>query len=206
MNIFYGNLVSWSRCDGRSPRLLFTKKVGIMIGQNEKGFVLVAAMVMLLIVLAIGIFASRLSNTEIMISGVEKTYKENLYKAETAVFEGAQNLEDASYDSLADRTVAGLTTKAQLIPRPGNDTDGNGEMSREEIRTSPEWDPATAGALSQLTWVTPARYLCFDAGPDPLSNLDPTEGILQIYECYGKSEENSGNVTIRIEYKKVLRP
>jgi len=176
-----------------------------MIGQNEKGFVLVAAMVMLLIVMAIGIFASRISNTETMISGVEKTYKENLYKAETAVFDGAQNLEDASYEALIDRTVAGLITEAQLVARPGNDTDGDGAMSSEEIRTSPEWDPDTAGALSQLTWVTPARYFCIDAGPPPGVNLDPTEGILQSYMCYGKSEENSGNVTIRIEYRKILK-
>lgn len=174
-----------------------------MIGQNEKGFVLVAAMVMLLIVLAIGIFASRLSNTELMISGVEKTYKENLYQAETAVYEGAQNIEDASYDQLVDRTVAGLTTDPQLVARLGNDTDGNGVMSLEEFRTSPEWDPATAGALSALAWVTPARYMCADYG---LPKDEAVDSGIRAYMCYGKSEANSGNVTIRIEYRKVVLP
>ena len=192
--------------DGQSPRLLRNKKAGIMIGQNEKGFVLVAAMIILLIVLAIGIFASRLSNTETMISGVEKNYKENLYKAETAVFDGAQGLEDASYEQLADRTVAGLIYKDNLAARPGNDTDADGTVSPEEVRDSPEWNPATAGAVSQLSWVTPARYMCVDEGPTPGSNLDPTVGVMQSYMCYGKSQENSGNVTIRIEFRKVLRP
>lgn len=204
MDILYGKLESWSRSYGRSPRMLFNKKVRTMIGQNEKGFVLVAAMVMLLIVLAIGIFASRLSNTEIMISGVEKTYKENLYQAETAVYEGAQNIEDASYDQLVDRTpVAGLTTEAQLIPRLGNDVDLNGAMSLEEFRTSPEWDPATAGALSALTWVTPARYMCADYG---LPKDEAVDSGIRAYMCYGKSEANSGDVTIRIEYRKEVRP
>lgn len=177
-----------------------------MIGQNEKGFVLVAAMVMLLIVLAIGIFASRLSNTEIMISGVEKNYKENLYRAETAVFDAAQDIEDATYDQMADRTLPGLIYKDDLAVRPGNDTDADGEMTPDEVRNSPEWDPATAGAISQLSWVTPARYMCVDEGPTTGSNLDPTVGVMQSYMCYGKSQADSGNVTIRVEFRKILKP
>lgn len=173
-----------------------------MIGQNEKGFVLVAAMIMLLIVLAIGIFASRLSTTETMISGVEQNYKDNLYQAETAVFEGAQNLEDASDFDLSNRTVAGLTTEAELIARPGNDANGDGEVSFEEIRTSPEWDPLTAGLLSEVTWADPAQYMCVDVGFNAGENLDMSKPVTQRYMCYGKSQENSGNVTIRIEYRK----
>lgn len=174
-----------------------------MIGHNEKGFVLVAAMVMLLIVLAIGIFASRMSNTETMIAGVEKNYKENLYQAETAVFEGAQNIEDANYDTLADRTLAGLTTEPQLAVRLGNDTDGDGTTSPQEIRSSPEWDTATAGALSTLTWVTPARYMCIDYG---LPAGEAVDSGIRAYMCYGKSEADSGNVTIRIDYRKEVKP
>ncbi|MDG4475730.1 pilus assembly PilX family protein [Thiovibrio frasassiensis] len=174
-----------------------------MIGQNEKGFVLVAAMVMLLIVLAIGIFASRQSNTETMISGVEKNYKENLYRAETAVFDGAQEIEDANYDALADRTLPGLIYKDQLAIRPGNDTDADGIVSPAEVRTSPEWDPATAGAVSQVSWVTPARYMCVDQGVPPGQKL--SGDVMVSYMCYGKSQEDSGNVTIRIEFRKILK-
>jgi len=186
----------------------FCKRAGGMIFQNEKGFVLVAAMIMLLIVLAIGIFASRLSTTETMISGIEQNYKDNLYQAETAVFEGAQTLEDASDFDLSNPTAAtvpGLTTQAQLLARPVlplNDADADGTVSTAEIRVSPEWDPATAGALSVLTWANPARYMCVDEGYLPGENLDMSKPVTHRYMCYGKSQENNGNVTIRVEYRK----
>lgn len=206
---------------------LFQVKTWTMPLRNEKGFVLVMAMVTLLIVVAMGIFASNMSTTESMISGVQRVYKENFYQAESATFEAAQILQDASNTALSYNNIPGLVCKAKLedptiadplekvIPPTGRtDLNGDGEFSTQEITHGIDLNPADPPAANTLS-VSPARwdanaaalvadpdlrYLVIDEGLT--GNLDATKPMTHRYMAYGKSRNNTAEVTIRVEYRK----
>lgn len=53
---------------------------------NEKGFILVTAMVVLLLMVLVGLGAMRTSSTEMLISGNDKFHKEAFYSADSGVY------------------------------------------------------------------------------------------------------------------------
>lgn len=55
---------------------------------NERGFVLVSALMMLMILLVIGIAATNTTTIELQISGNDKAAKQNFYEAESVAYEG----------------------------------------------------------------------------------------------------------------------
>lgn len=61
---------------------------------NEQGFVLVASLMILLVLMIIGIAATNTTTIELQISGNDKLAKQNFYAAESAAYEGAQRLEN----------------------------------------------------------------------------------------------------------------
>lgn len=64
--------------------------------KNEEGSVIVLALVMLVLLTLLGISATSTSTFEVQIAGNEHRYKDNLYKAEGAVVECAQILENSN--------------------------------------------------------------------------------------------------------------
>ena len=63
---------------------------------NEEGSVLIVAIVILMLLTLLGIYATRTSEIELQIAGNERLYKQNLYRAEAAANEAAQILEDTN--------------------------------------------------------------------------------------------------------------
>ena len=63
---------------------------------NEDGTVLILALIMLVLLTLIGISATTTSMIEIKIAGNERVYKRNLYSAEAAVMQCAQNMEQTN--------------------------------------------------------------------------------------------------------------
>jgi Tfp pilus assembly protein PilX len=64
--------------------------------KNEEGSVIVLALVMLVLLTLLGISATSTSTIEVQIAANEHKYKDNLYKAEGAVMESAQILENSN--------------------------------------------------------------------------------------------------------------
>ena len=60
---------------------------------NEEGSVLILALIMLVLLTLIGISATTTSMIETRIAGNERVYKRNLYSAEAAAMQCAQNME-----------------------------------------------------------------------------------------------------------------
>ena|GEM_PF-437587 len=90
--------------------------------KNEGGFVLVATMVILLILVVLGISASNTSNTEILIAANDKDIKENFYDQEAC-------LATAKYNYRTWLTTAFVTapeTTAFFPPAGGADLNANG--------------------------------------------------------------------------------
>jgi len=77
---------------------------------NEDGSVLILSLIILVVLTLIGIAASRTASIEIQISGNEVIYKQNLYMAEAAAMEAAQNLENTNLSTNPPAWVHGLGT------------------------------------------------------------------------------------------------
>jgi Tfp pilus assembly protein PilX len=165
---------------------------------NEDGFVLIAAIITLLLLVILGIFATTTTNIELQIAGNEKTYKQNFYKAEGAAMEETQILENAPANTLLARTVAGLTDQTTLGITGLTTDDQLTAILTTEFKT-PGGVPATS-ALSGAGATT--RYLAIDMGIDAGSSLSVTESKVHTYGVYGYSNENIGNTIISLGYKK----
>jgi len=89
---------------------------------NEDGFVLVATMVILLVLVVLGISASNTTNTEILIATNDKDIKENFYDQETCLATAKYNYRTW----LTTAFVATPETVAFFPPAGGADVNGNG--------------------------------------------------------------------------------
>lgn len=170
---------------------------------NEKGFVLVSVLLTLLLLVVIGIAATSTSTIEVQVSGVDRVYKENFYPAEAATYQAAQSLDDATDSNLSNRNVNGLMLEAALLPT--GDADNDLAMSDDEMRRTPDWDPnlVPGPPLSIAAWANGPRYICVDEGLQGGSEaLDMSKPQVHAYTIYGKSQQNNGDVTVTIGYRK----
>ena len=76
---------------------------------NENGFVLVVALLMLVVLTIMGLSASTTTQIELQISGNERVAKDLFYKAEAAAYEAAQLLENENVQNLKDRKLGGVS-------------------------------------------------------------------------------------------------
>lgn len=192
---------------------------------GQEGFVLVFAMVTMLIVLVMGIFASQMSTIGNMIVGVERIYKENFYQAEGTAMEAAETCETASnvQMSVADNATTaanlpGLVSRqdlvAESIPTPATGTDGL--PTTQDVKNSPEWkEPILAGISRTVepVWSTTVgsplansneRYLVVYIGVPPEESLKSSGSKIHQYFIYGQSQANNSDLTIRLDYRKAF--
>lgn len=108
---------------------------------EEKGFVLVAALLMVAILTIIGIAATTTSETENLISINERAYVSEFYNAEGALVDTLENATTWLTGNMLtdDETVASNTVVVDV------DSDGTDD-ARIEIRCIQDTDPAVATA------------------------------------------------------------
>jgi len=154
---------------------------------NEDGFVLIIALVMLALLLIIGISATTTSNIEILVTRNVEDYTIALYFAEAAAMEGIQGLDDVS-------------------PNP-----------RDNPTTwlNPTLDDVTeANILDENYWAGGAPYTP-DAGiggSQLLAGFNGTRGSLDMgksnvyeYTIYGRGQApNGGLVIIGVGYRRAF--
>jgi len=191
---------------------------------GQEGFVLVFAMVTMLLVLVMGIFASQMSTTESMIVGVERIYKSNFYQAESTSMEAAEVCEMATdvQMTIADFTTTaanlpGLVTRQELttepLPTPATGTDPL--PTTQDVKNSPEWNEPTDGTSRtvQPIWSTTVgsplanlneRYMVVYMGIPAEESLKSSSSKIHQYFIYGQSQANNSDVTIRLDYRKAF--
>lgn len=164
---------------------------------NEGGFILVAALIFLVLLVALGVSATKTTTIELQIAGNDKVAAQNFYKAEGAARENLQTLENASTEKLRNHTVAGLVagatvgvssqTSASQIAAIANATLSGSNLFANSALDIPE---------------SPTRNLAIDRGVSGGSSLSMTESQVHIYEIYGYSAKNNGTTIINLGYKK----
>ncbi len=158
---------------------------------NEDGTVLILALIMLVLLTLIGISATTTSTIEIKIAGNERVYKRNLYSAEAAVMQCAQNMEQTNLQNPKPTWLGLIGT----VNEP------------DDIRLTSFWetspDPVPqAAVIPDTLFVATSQGL---AGGIEGTSLDMTKANVHAYSVYGRcNPSNSGPTIIEIGYRKAF--
>ena len=166
----------------------------ISILKNEEGTVIVVALLILVLLTIIGISGTNTTVTELQIVGNDARYRQNFYRAEAAVMEAAQMLENTPTSILEDRTfntvgyewLTGRNVNASVMTDTAN------------------WNIGTNCKNSTVTPLAGTMYSMYSAVEErvgPGSSLDMTGTQLYEYSIYGLWNANNGQSLIGIGYK-----
>jgi hypothetical protein len=168
------------------------KEMTIRIVKNEKGSILVIALLMIALLTLLGMSSTTTSVIEVQIAANEQSYKENFFKAEAAALEAAQRLEnETDSQTLTNKTPVWL-----------HDSDIMGYPSNWDYNDQDDNDNAeTAGTSIDPNGQT--YFSVVDRGVAPGSSLSMSGGT-NLYEhaVYGFSSADSGQQLIEIGYRK----
>jgi hypothetical protein len=158
----------------------------IGVVNNEDGYLLIMATLMILVLLTIlGIAASRTANTEVTVAGNELVYQRNFYLAEGAVMEAVEELIRDS--DLHDGTPSWLNTTPAAVT---------------EVSVGSFWDGA--GISDDLDETGNTRYVAgLEANPVAAGgSLDMDKPRVYSLGVYGRCQRG-GVATIKVGYIKV---
>ncbi len=155
------------------------------IQRRDEGFVLVLAVLTLLLLTLIGISATSTTNIELKISGNEKAYIQNFYRAEAAAMEVAKRIRLASQSTLQNRSEIWLNN---AVFNPLNDdwTDSNSQLVN--------WPGLPANAS--------VRFCAVDRGTAQGSSLSMESSTVHLFDVYGQSIQGGGRVLIQMGFKR----
>jgi len=171
--------------------------------KNEAGSILVISLIVLALASMIGIAATMTASLELQVSGNDRHYAENFYRAEAAVMAGANAIEEsvAAVLKAGNYTAQGATI---TLPTEADLPDS------DDIAEDANWAAGvgSAGAPDEIsTEGYTARFLPVNKGIPSGSSLDQT-AITKMHEftIYGRSTLGSGNslgeVIVEVGYRK----
>jgi len=156
--------------------------------KNEEGSVLIVALIVLVLLTLLGIFATRTTEVEIQIAGNDMRYKRNIYSAEAVAMECAQNIKDTAV--LDTDLLAWLHNM--------------GGLSRANVLDDTYW-----AANSHQSAADPnTRYMAVVEGIAEQTSLDMTKSRIHMYAIYGRryddTKQHEGRSIVNIGYKKAF--
>lgn len=189
------------------------------IGRNERGAVLVLALLMLVILSIMGAFALTISSLEQRITSNSEIFQHNFYAVEAVTLEGAAALNqtddaefvDAAYpdniDGLAlDDPSINLRLSAQwhdanpgIVPEPTSLT-----AAAVDIRP-PGYDSDGTVDGDRIWYARTDNGVCFGAS---LTDPDKEERCFDVYGMYdvkrGAGKAYTGRMLLTVGYKKIV--
>ena len=159
---------------------------------NEKGSVLVLALLLLAVLTVVGLSSINMSVTEYKIVGNERVYQSNFYRAESAALEAAKRLDLIDVDVLRTKNFSSyswLNTQDDVETDEGDDV----------LADTSNWADSNSDDASVLS---NTRFAVVEKGIAQGTSLDVTQGS-NVYEYVvrGYANENGGRVLIEIGYK-----
>jgi Tfp pilus assembly protein PilX len=155
--------------------------------QNEDGSVLVIAIIMLVLLTALGLSATTTSTVEIQIAGNQRKYKDSLYRAEAAAMECAQRLKNGGTEMKEPGSFTTWLHNAQDEDLPDDVTDA-------------AWDATDSEAS-----VEDSRFLAVFKGIPSGWSIDLSRGKkMYSYDLYGLCDRNNSQVAIGGGYKRAF--
>lgn len=164
---------------------------------NEKGFVLITALLMLVVLLIIGIAATNTTTIELQISGNDKAAKQIFYAAESAAYEGYGVLKN-----IKDEILSGTVPPFVQVTASSRDVDFETFRADQQaelaggIREGTTWiaegevnENSEDGALENTS------FRSIDLGASQGSSLslnNSTGGVVHTYVVVGRYDETIG--------------
>ena len=142
-----------------------------LLSKNEEGTVMVVSMLILVLLTIAGVAAVTSSTVELQIAGNEKTYKENFFRAEGAIMENAQIIEDASGADLRD-------------PDDHDWLHGLNALSNEDVKDPNTW---SSGNYTESVLYPNTFYMSVYRGITRGGSLDVTKTRVHEFGLYGRS-------------------
>ena len=165
-----------------------------LAASGEEGFILVASLIFLVLLVVLGVSAIKTTTIELQIAGNDKVATQNFYQAEGAAKENLQALENAASKDLRIHNLAGLTDTATILP---------GKTLNPTTDLSTQLTTGNFYATSALnTLERPTRFMAIDNGISGDASLSMTESQVHVYYSYGYATKNNGTSIILIGYKK----
>ena len=159
---------------------------------NEKGSVLVLALLLLAVLTVVGLSSINMSVTEYKIVGNERVYQNNFYRAESAALEAAKRLDLIDVEVLRGKNFSGypwLNTQDDVATEDGDDG----------LADTSNWEESNSDDASVLD---NTKFAVVEKGIAKGTSLDVTQGS-NVYEYVvrGYAHDNGGRVLIEIGYK-----
>lgn len=159
--------------------------------RNERGSVLIVALIMLMLITIMGISATTTTEIELQIAGNDIIYKRNLYASESSAMEGIQLMEDTDLET---NTPAWLTTVEDVI-------------DDDDVRIDSNWSNSFAGNVVAIGTgsTSNSSYIAVFQGMDELQeSLDVSKTRIHAYSIYGRSNQQNGESIVKLGYRKAF--
>ena len=161
--------------------------------KEEKGVVIITALMILVLLTIIGIASTTVSNTETKIATNQAVYQQNFYQAEGATMEAVEVME-----SLADPKTAD----------PGWLWAALSTFTEDNLNDSTFWEGTMMGADAvpePSTTLSDATYVVVSGGIVEGESLDMGSTKIHSYAVYGRcAPPNRGATTVEIGYLKAF--
>ena len=151
--------------------------------QNEDGVAIIAVTMILVMLTIIGIATTRVSNTEVTISGNQSVYQRTFYQAEGATIEAIDLLESMPNPDTSTETW--LENDLNTIP-VGN------------LNDAASWDTGWdgTGTTPATSTMNDTKYVVIAEGIISGSSLGVTSAKVRQYAVYGRSTSPRGGTTV----------
>lgn len=188
--------------------------------KSEEGFVLIAALLIMLVLTIIGIAANRNTSTELGIAGNDRTHKKTFYEADGGTELASELLEQniACLDFAADgagqgRTVAGATTAYNIYVdndslgfwRNFSPVDMPSDDTRDFFFPADGSGPHTNFTAAGSTKLTTGSAIQMAAGYEGRGKGIGVGGATLVYDVNTQRRgENNSETTICIQYRHTI--
>jgi len=163
---------------------------------NEEGSVLLLTLVLLVLLTLAGLGALSVTNTELTITGNDRCFKQNLTRAESAVMEAAQIMENSTTpDTQLKPPTSGTDNTLAWV---NADPDGSGTFDP----ISNTWNFGTNATRSSFFTDNLSGYTSVYKGIAPGASLDMGNATtMRQYEVYGRAEQCNGLLDVIAGYR-----
>lgn len=149
--------------------------------QNEDGVAIIAVTMILVMLTIIGIATTRVSNTEVTISGNQSVYQRTFYQAEGATIEAIDMLE-----SIPDPD----TSTANWLENDLN------QITLADIQNQSFWSSGGYGTTPGNSTMSDTQYVVVSEGIISGSSLGVSSSKVHEYAVYGRSTSARGGTTV----------
>ena len=156
---------------------------------NEKGSVIGAVLLILVLLSLIGVASVSRSNTELNTASNEIVYKQNIYSAESAAIQNTYAIENTDPADLTNEDSLNWLNRPSDLP------------AQDNIFNEDNWTDVNSTAAIE----TGSRFMTVSEGVVPGGSLDMSVSQIYEYSIYSRCKRNQGLSIVRLGYRRAIK-